>query len=80
MDKNNLFRWFNIVKGCSGFDILKCEEIADKYREFQKICEKHKIGEFKRAKFDDKMIDNWDHRWDWKNRPDDMIRWIREKI
>lgn len=65
LDKEDMFKYFKIIKGSSGNDIIKCVEIKDKLSEFQDICRKHNIP--------------LEHKWSWKE-PLKMIGWIREKI
>jgi FkbM family methyltransferase len=44
LEKNNLFKNFDIIIGNSGDDILKCSEISHKINKFYKICEKNKLS------------------------------------
>lgn len=62
LGKEGMFRYFKIIKGCAGFDILKCKEIAHLHKEFQEICDRNKIPR--------------DHRWSWAD-AQKMVEWIR---
>jgi hypothetical protein len=65
LDREDMFKYFKVIKGSSGDDILKCDSIKDKLPEYEDICLRNNI--------------QLNHRFSWR-RPLKMKQWINEHI